>query len=147
MGLRREPFRGLLSSLQISNEGWISEPERGEQSSAFIWGLFCNLEIEIATCKQQHLSCDKWKQESCGSENITTDHMTSHHTTWRHTAWRDVTPHDMTSRDMTSHHCTLLTRQCSQVRRAPSIHTHHPLLQRQTAFFWRSCPTVLLSLW
>ena len=47
MGLRRDPFRGLLSSLQISNEGCMSEPERGEQSSAFITGLFCNLVTQI----------------------------------------------------------------------------------------------------
>ena len=44
MGLKSEPVRGLFSSLQISKEGCKSEPERGEQSSGLITGLFCNLD-------------------------------------------------------------------------------------------------------
>ena len=48
MGLKSEPVRGLFSSLQISKEGCKSEPERGEQSSGLITGLFCNLDNYIS---------------------------------------------------------------------------------------------------
>ena len=67
MGLRREPFRGLLSSLQISNEGCRSEPEKGEQSSAFITGLFCNLRI-----RTNHGSLSRSDQSNVPWNKITT---------------------------------------------------------------------------